>query len=238
MPSKIGVIIDPPESVRKQEYTNGVPTIKLTPDGSNGDLKPPDEPRSNVEGIPEFIAGFETQDPGEPDTIRIDTAKRKRGRPVGSGKRSDPTSKATSADSIIDLKVLLLSLHQMGAALCDIEELALDQSEADAYADAIRELAKHYPTNVNPKILAWLNFGAVVGGIYGSRFYAYRERLKKERKTAGRVVEIPRQQTGTEGKAGRPTPNQAPTTEPANGLSPSQVFPWEQVADEYMPTGY
>lgn len=206
MPKPIGSIIDPPTG---DTSGNGIPHIKLDTGGSSTDQSKGDDV-----GIPtpEIIHGFETS---EPDTVRIDAAKRRGGRPKGSRNRSTTgigTDAPKTPDSLIDLSVLLLSLHQMGAALLDIEELALDKTEAEAYADAVKELARQYPTNINPKVVAWLNFGAVVGGIYGTRFQAYRMRLKKERQN--RVVEI---------RQPKPKQDATPATATAT-MSPSDIW--------------
>lgn len=69
----------------------------------------------------------------------------------------------------------------MLAALLDVEELALEESEAKRLNEAVRDVAKHYTVLIEPKKLALLNLGATCIGIYGTRAIAWRARVKKER---------------------------------------------------------
>lgn len=226
MSKQIGTIIDTIDG----GPDGGIPTIELDPNRSNGDKRPVDGDGSDT---PRFD-GFES-----PETIRIEPlsgGKGKRGRRKGAGNRSTAgftPGKETPSDSLIDLSLLLMSLHQMGAAIVGIEELKLDETEADAMADAIKTLSKHYPTHINPKALAWLNFGAVAIGIYGTRFEAYRMRMKKERETRPKIVPIQKQaQPKANGAPHVPTAatdNPASTTQ-SSLTTPSQI--WYEPATE------
>lgn len=223
MSKQIGTIIDTVDG----GPDGGIPTIELDPNRSNGDKRETDRDGSDT---PRFD-GFES-----PETVRIEppTGKGKRGRRKGAGNRSTASftpGKETPSDSLIDLSLLLMSLHQMGAAIVGIEELKLDESEADAMADAIKTLSKHYPTHINPKALAWLNFGAVAIGIYGTRFEAYRMRMKKERETKPRIVPIKPQQSKANGAPHVPTAaTDNPASTPGSSLTPSQI--WYEPASE------
>lgn len=59
----------------------------------------------------------------------------------------------------------------MGAAFFAIPEIAIDETEARALADATAEVAKHYDFLPDPKTQAWLNLAIIAGGIYGMRFW-------------------------------------------------------------------
>jgi hypothetical protein len=75
----------------------------------------------------------------------------------------------------------------MLAALCDVEELRLDPSEAARLSDAIREVQKHYAYTMDPRKVALLNLGATAIGIYGSRVMAY----ALKRRQAGKLTVMP-----------------------------------------------
>jgi len=199
MPTKIGSIVNGPETDSKPDG-NGFPTIKLDSTPVSGDSIVSDPPGERSPE-PQIINGYESADPDA--TIRIEQPKRKGGRPKGWRKGSGSYSAYTGGsnqeetpDSIIDLATLLLSIHQLGAAIVDIKELELDKTEAQQYADALKQLMAHYPRKFNPKAVAWLNFMVVVGGIYGTRFTAYRMRIKEENKDKPKVVNINRPQLG------------------------------------------
>lgn len=69
----------------------------------------------------------------------------------------------------------------MAAAATQTPELKLDSDEAQGMAKAIAEVARHYPTKVDPKTLAWVNLIMALMVVYGPRIYLIRERHKSER---------------------------------------------------------
>jgi hypothetical protein len=73
----------------------------------------------------------------------------------------------------------LLSVHAVAASSLHIPELDLDKVEAANLAEAVAEVARHYPTTIDPKVLAWVNLTMVAGMVYGPRFWAIRARTKQ-----------------------------------------------------------
>lgn len=192
MPKPIGAIIEP--SARDTERGESVTFA------DSGRVEPDTDKTGSDRNEPEIIAGFES---AEPDAIRIDSAGtgKRRGRPRGSTNRTRTETQKETPDSLVDLTTLLLSIHQMGAAMLNIQELAIDPKEAKSMADAIKEVAKYYPVAFDPKKLAIFNLVVVCGGIYGLRAMAYNNRMKEESKrTKLQVINQPQAQakfTGT-----------------------------------------
>lgn len=76
---------------------------------------------------------------------------------------------------------MLYSAHQMLAAFTRVEELALEKDESKLLADAVAEVALHYPMTIDPKVLAWSNLAMCAGMVYGPRVFLYNTRKSKER---------------------------------------------------------
>lgn len=70
----------------------------------------------------------------------------------------------------------------MLAAITSVQELALDQKEAENLANAANNVIRHYGI---PQIAAetadWINLIMVAGSVYGTRVAAYRIRTTMER---------------------------------------------------------
>jgi hypothetical protein len=58
----------------------------------------------------------------------------------------------------------------------------LSKVEAETLAKATAEVAKYYPTAIDPKTIAWVNLATCMGLTYGPRVYMVRSRLDKEAK--------------------------------------------------------
>lgn len=69
----------------------------------------------------------------------------------------------------------------MAAATFKTPEVALDPAEADQLAKALADLEAQYPTQIDPRVMAWLNFAGVAGLIVAPRVFAYRMRAAQER---------------------------------------------------------
>ena len=60
-------------------------------------------------------------------------------------------------------------------------ELALEKQEADALAQAISEVEKHYSVTLTPETRAWLGLAGCCAMIYGPRAYMIHKRRKEAR---------------------------------------------------------
>jgi len=114
------------------------------------------------------------------------------------------------------IESLLLSVHLMGATILSTPEIALDPSEAKAYADALRKVAEFYPMVVDPKKIAIANLCIVMGGIYGTRAVAIYKKSQQPKKGPASVQPIRETQ--------KPEPPKQPAPAPAATIMvPSQV---------------
>jgi hypothetical protein len=69
----------------------------------------------------------------------------------------------------------------MLAAVTKVPELACEHAESKALAEAVAEVAKHYPNQlIDPVMMAWFNLALVGGTFYGSRAIVARERMRAE----------------------------------------------------------
>jgi len=128
-------------------------------------------------------------------------AKRKPGRPRGSTtgatKQPEKTAAVPISFSFVDI---IASIHQMAAAGLEVPELLLAPSEAAKLAEACEQVSKFYSVSVDPKKAALFNLFIVAGGIYTSRFMAYRLRMRAESPGQLRVMPTP----GVPGPQGTP----------------------------------
>lgn len=130
---------------------------------------------------PELISGFESIDPAgiDPDIGSGNSdsgTRRRRGRPPGSG----TGTRQKKTQSNLSIETVLFSFHMMAATFFDASELVLSEGECTAYADAIKNVSAQYNHNIDPRVMAWGNLALVAGGIYGTRIFAIRNRMKAE----------------------------------------------------------
>lgn len=150
-------------------------TIADGVDGAAGQITGDDGGYGGIDG-PISIAGIPVTNPAAIKPTASNTTgggeKRGRGRPPGGG----ATKQKTAAVSIAGIEKILYSLHMMAAKFTGIGELEIDNAEAKILSDAIANVASHYNTTVDPKIMAWVGLVGVAGAVYGPRFAAYRIR--------------------------------------------------------------
>lgn len=96
------------------------------------------------------------------------TAKRKRGRPPGSGAKA----KENVHIDVGSVETILFNVHAMVAAATGYDKVAINQEEASSLAKAVNNVQQFYPTHISAKALAWTNLFMVAGTIYGSRIVA------------------------------------------------------------------
>lgn len=106
--------------------------------------------------------------------------KRGRGRPPGSKTRNGKAKAEKIPTSLDGIEGILLSLHTMGATFAKVPELNLTDEEAKKLSAAIERVASLYDFGASEKTLAWVNLAMCVGGIYGTRVFAYSMRTKQE----------------------------------------------------------
>jgi hypothetical protein len=107
--------------------------------------------------------------------------RKKRGRKAGVSAIGSTKTSSKGAVNLGGVEAILLSIHEMAAAAMHTPELRLESDEANGMAKAIAEVAKHYPTKVDPKTLAWVNLIMAVSVVYFPRIYLIRERHKSEK---------------------------------------------------------
>jgi hypothetical protein len=184
---------------------------------------------SSFFGDGERIAGYESVNPGDignssdaTSAAGIDAPKR-RGRKPGS-----KNAKKTLPNNLEGLEALLYSIHSGVAAISKIPEIKLEETECHELTEAAAKVAAFYPVGINPKFIAWSHFFGVCCFVYGPRFYAFKDRMKKEHPpNRPKVVTLPLQ--GTNGPASEAKPNGAPPppTRPAktiNEMTPSDLW--------------
>lgn len=190
MPQPIGEFVKPD--------SNGGPrkpvVSEITGGSSDGEIRPPE---------PQIISGYEAF---EPATERINT-----GAGIGGGSGADAggggstpritksgridrrtlrgksdsgaaTEKASSdLKANISIPDLLVGIHDIAATFLHIQELQMSEDEAKKLGDAVVEVGKHYNHTVNPKVMAWINLALVGGGLYSTRYMAYKIRIDAEK---------------------------------------------------------
>jgi hypothetical protein len=119
-----------------------------------------------------------------------------------------------TAPDLSDLKSLIFSFHQALSAV--VPEMELDKEEAQRFADATQNLMKHYDHKVNPKVMAWMQFSSVLGGLYGPRAVAIWKRTEPVRveRAAEPAPAAPRAQERQRGPV-----------KPLSQTSPSELWP-------------
>lgn len=140
------------------------------------------------------------------DSFGSGESRKRRGRPPGSKNRS---AEEKTAIHLANLNELLLTTHFFAAQWFATPELALEESEAKKYSDALKEVAKYYNINIDPKKMALIQLAAVMGGIYGPRAIAIYKRHSDKPKPE--VVQMPAPKNAQQKKAnGAPAPAPMP----------------------------
>lgn len=176
----------------------------------------------------------------EPSTYRIpeppDTGTRRnrrggidgRTRAARAARTADTGTPATESKSNLvelSLKDLLLSVHNIGSMMLKVEELALEETEAEKLAVAIQEVGKYYHVSFDPKKIAIANLAIVTCQIYGFRIMAYQMRLKNEKASRGPMpVKTTEAKPQVVNGDARPKPDQPRMRQP-HEMTPSDIWP-------------
>ncbi|MGH7239490.1 MAG: hypothetical protein ACREHG_05425 [Candidatus Saccharimonadales bacterium] len=140
---------------------------------------------------------------GLPETGTI-TEPKKRGRPKGSKngkikmdgkpaeavnevKKDAPKRGRPSKKASVDKETLanqLIGLHQLGAMVSGVPELALQSQEAAMLADAVISVSKEYDLAIDGKTGALIQLAAACAAIYAPRIMLIQSRKKQPRLAA------------------------------------------------------
>lgn len=121
---------------------------------------------------------------GERIRNRDGSWKRRPGRRRGGKSRPDkPRAKPRSSEKVAvsGIESVLLSTHQILAAVAKSPELELTDSEANALATGIANVARHYPTTIDPKTVDLFILVTLLMAAYWPRIVNIRERRAAER---------------------------------------------------------
>jgi len=181
----------------------------------------------------EIIGGYESE---EPRTERITNSGgdatgqprlTKSGKPDGRttrGKRGPYNTGSQKSDAVggigfdkLDLTEVIFGMHQMLAGIVAVPELELDRGESEKLGDAIKSVGSYYGAVFDPKKVAIFNLAMVAGGVYGTRIFAVRNRLAREKTSKPTIP--------------KPTPintRGTPVGQPVNGAPVANATPTEK----------
>lgn len=123
----------------------------------------------------------------EPEAAPDEPERReRRGRPKGSTGKKKKEREAGTPET---LTKLLLSCHEMLAALTGIPELLLSQEEAQKMGEAVHDVEVLYGElpYISPEVRAWTNLALTSVLIYWPRYVVIR---KREREEAKRDIDV------------------------------------------------
>jgi len=119
----------------------------------------------------------------------------------------------------------------MAAAAFGMDELRLDDEEAEKLGASTERVLALYHTEVNPSVVAWMGLVFAIAVVYGPRIYAIRQRLKREREAAAAGQPAPpanlvTMQPGPARGQPAPAPPPRPRPDPPGGPvgTPTDLF--------------
>jgi hypothetical protein len=117
----------------------------------------------------------------------------------------------------------------MAAAAFGMDELRLDDEEAEKLGTSTERVLALYHTEVNPSVVAWMGLVFAIAVVYGPRIYAIRARLKREREAAGQPAapdNLVTMQPAPARAQPAPAPPPRPRPEPPGGPvgTPTDLF--------------
>jgi hypothetical protein len=115
--------------------------------------------------------------------------------PIKRRRRRRTAPEAPTSLSVEGIEGVLLTIHIMLASMTQTPELVLSEPEAKAYAVAVANVARHYPSfPITAELQDWLALGLVIVRVYSTRAIAIGIRKKRKSPT-----------TTTEGNLIKPT---------------------------------
>jgi len=154
------------------------------------------EPGKPIVIDPTAIAGSTAGSGGGSDTAGSGGAKRRRGRPPGSGAGSRKGSQKNTADIAGGLELVIYSSHQMLAALVRVPEFAIEQSEAKQLSIGIANVGRHYDMKINEKAVDWIFLIQTMAVVYGPRLAVLSQKSRENR--AARQGQRPTRQASSQ----------------------------------------
>lgn len=193
-------------------------------DSSNGPANgKPDEPNNDLvgqgvttssdggvtsTGIDNAIGGVQVVQPGNAGdgftggTNADGSPTKRRGRKPGSGGgRSSSTGKTQAPANLDGLSSMVFAGHLFLAAASSSPEFMLSEDESNKFAKAMLNVQSHYDFFISEKAQAWVNLGAVAGGLYIPRVIAIRKRKKTEKANPVTKADVKAADTKTEGNS-------------------------------------
>lgn len=108
----------------------------------------------------------------EPVALETERPRKRRGRPPKAERNLD------------GIKQLLLTTHMVLSRIASCPELAIDDGEANMFANSLATLADHYKIKLDGKSGALVGFIYTLGIIYGPRAVAISIRVRNERNSS------------------------------------------------------
>jgi hypothetical protein len=100
--------------------------------------------------------------------------KKKRGRQPGQTYASKPQGTKKEKISARQIGGILMLSHGFAASSMGIEQIALDETEAETIAAAVVDVLQFYDFQTNAKTLAWANLVGTLATVYGLKFLQLR----------------------------------------------------------------
>lgn len=167
------------DTIERIEPTSTIDGIDATAGNDIGRSEKPSSGSPQPERPVENLSGFDVYSPADA-TSTAGTTPRRRGRPPGSRNRNaggEPTDigsaregRAKTPGDITDLTKVLLSMHDMLAAVCKAEYVEITAEQAKKLSAGIKEVGKHYSFNMTAKQVAIADLVMIVLAIYGPMF--------------------------------------------------------------------
>lgn len=224
-----------PDTIERTEPTATIDGLDTETGSDTRGSAEPSGGSAQPERPTENLSGFDVYSPADA-TSTAGTTPRRRGRPPGSRNRTggEPTDigsarsdRAKTPGDITDLTKVLLSMHDMLAAVCKAEYVEITAEQAKKLSAGIKEVGKHYSFNMTAKQAAVIDLVMIVLAIYGPMFVILFKGITKP-KTKDNLRTMPSPapvQSAPSATAATPGQPQAQPVAPKKGITnPSEIW--------------